>query len=556
LTDVFISYARADRNRVRLIAAALAAEGFSVWWDPNIKPGAQWNAAIRQALEEAGCVVTCWSKTSVKSQWVAAETTRGNARGVLIPVMIETCEPPIPFNMTQSADLVAWRGDGADPNWTAALERIRALVEAKRRLAAAAPPPGEAYGAERAATAAEETFQYTPGPRRWGPRLGQLLVGGAVATLVLTGGLWLAPRVSERFSHRPQPPVVETPVAQAPNMSAPETPAVPEVSAPPVPEPSAPAVGDTPVTTPPPAQQPPVTTPTRPAGTAAPTPQVADATRELDGCVSRLVAQCPNANGQATGFAVDGRLGGPEQRFLDTLQIVSTSPVRPEAVAACQGVLAQRATATRSRRPTLFEQACGGVTFPASAPATAPATNPAPATQQPTTQTPRTVDPRVGQVIERIPQILNRGNQTQTQTQQPAGQTTQQQQPTAAQTTPNPLLQTTVRVRQTYMVDLDRGSETRDGADLWFQAQTNVDRVLTAQNGAQVVPLGQDNPTYATCSAARYSDGRVPLTESSAGQAFCVRTGNGNIAGVRIVAGPGQSPGVLSLTYTLWPLSR
>ena len=39
MTDVFISYARNDRNEVRYIAHALTAEGFSVWWDPEIKPG-------------------------------------------------------------------------------------------------------------------------------------------------------------------------------------------------------------------------------------------------------------------------------------------------------------------------------------------------------------------------------------------------------------------------------------------------------------------------------------------------------------------------------------
>ena len=50
MPDVFISYARADRKHVRLIALALQKEGFSVWWDPKIKPGKKWNDSIRRAL--------------------------------------------------------------------------------------------------------------------------------------------------------------------------------------------------------------------------------------------------------------------------------------------------------------------------------------------------------------------------------------------------------------------------------------------------------------------------------------------------------------------------
>ena len=42
MADVFISYKREDRERVRPIVDALLAEDFSVWWDVGIAGGAAW----------------------------------------------------------------------------------------------------------------------------------------------------------------------------------------------------------------------------------------------------------------------------------------------------------------------------------------------------------------------------------------------------------------------------------------------------------------------------------------------------------------------------------
>jgi adenylate cyclase len=128
VTDVFISYSRSDRKRVRLIALGLAAEGFSVWWDPEIKPGAKWNDAIRKSLDNAAAVITCWSPDSVKSSWVVAETTHASNKNCLVPCTVRSCHPPIPFNMIQSADLWHWKGYAVDPDWMLLLRQVRRLV--------------------------------------------------------------------------------------------------------------------------------------------------------------------------------------------------------------------------------------------------------------------------------------------------------------------------------------------------------------------------------------------------------------------------------------------
>ena len=43
MSDIFISYASADRDRARLLADALAQKGWSVWWDRTIPPGKEFD---------------------------------------------------------------------------------------------------------------------------------------------------------------------------------------------------------------------------------------------------------------------------------------------------------------------------------------------------------------------------------------------------------------------------------------------------------------------------------------------------------------------------------
>ena len=40
--DIFLSYTHADRERVRPLVTLLEAEGWTVWWDRGIVPGAPW----------------------------------------------------------------------------------------------------------------------------------------------------------------------------------------------------------------------------------------------------------------------------------------------------------------------------------------------------------------------------------------------------------------------------------------------------------------------------------------------------------------------------------
>lgn len=68
MTDVFISYAREDRDRAEMLASALSGFGWSVWWDRKIITGQAFDQAIEHELETAKSVVVLWLRHSIASK--------------------------------------------------------------------------------------------------------------------------------------------------------------------------------------------------------------------------------------------------------------------------------------------------------------------------------------------------------------------------------------------------------------------------------------------------------------------------------------------------------
>jgi len=73
MADVFVSYARSDKARVAPLVAAIEAQGWSVWWDPEIEAGQQFDDQIEEELTAAKSVLVVWTPTSVASRWVRGE---------------------------------------------------------------------------------------------------------------------------------------------------------------------------------------------------------------------------------------------------------------------------------------------------------------------------------------------------------------------------------------------------------------------------------------------------------------------------------------------------
>src|SRR5262245_12153862 len=111
MADIFVSYARADKARVAPLVAALEARGWSVWWDPAIVPGQEFDSLIRREIAAARAVVVVWTPASVSSRWVRGEARLGAERGILVPVRFERAELPIDALAIHTTDLDDWEGD-------------------------------------------------------------------------------------------------------------------------------------------------------------------------------------------------------------------------------------------------------------------------------------------------------------------------------------------------------------------------------------------------------------------------------------------------------------
>ena len=139
MADIFVSYATEDRERARNVAQALEARGWDVWWDREIPLGRLYDDAIEQALKAARCAIVLWSKTSVASEWVRSEASEAKRRGILVPVLLDTIEPPLAFRLLQGADLVAWEPGTPHEEFDKLVERIGELLTPQPATSAAVP---------------------------------------------------------------------------------------------------------------------------------------------------------------------------------------------------------------------------------------------------------------------------------------------------------------------------------------------------------------------------------------------------------------------------------
>ncbi len=127
MTDIFLSYNREDQARAKLFAEAFEGQGFKVWWDVGLRTGEAYDEVTETALRTAKAVVVLWSKKSVQSRWVRAEATLADRNKTLVPCMIEPCERPIMFELTQTAELSHWQGASDDRAWVAFVADVKRL---------------------------------------------------------------------------------------------------------------------------------------------------------------------------------------------------------------------------------------------------------------------------------------------------------------------------------------------------------------------------------------------------------------------------------------------
>jgi adenylate cyclase len=141
--EIFLSYARVDKERVSPLVEALQNASFSVWWDPEVAPGAEFDTTISKALDSAKVVIVVWTPASVESRWVRGEARVGADRGILVPVRYDGAQMPIDVRAIHTIDLDDWTGRQNDPTFQQLVQRLQVMINPTEEDKAAGLAPSE-----------------------------------------------------------------------------------------------------------------------------------------------------------------------------------------------------------------------------------------------------------------------------------------------------------------------------------------------------------------------------------------------------------------------------
>ncbi|NNE39281.1 MAG: TIR domain-containing protein [Marinicaulis sp.] len=119
MADIFLSYARPDREKIAAISSALEGEGYTVWWDKALEGGSRFALKIEAELVDASAVIVAWSQYSKDSVWVADEASIGRDSCKLVPIALDPSPPPLGFRQFQSIAFNAWDGSSHSNEFTA-----------------------------------------------------------------------------------------------------------------------------------------------------------------------------------------------------------------------------------------------------------------------------------------------------------------------------------------------------------------------------------------------------------------------------------------------------
>src|SRR5690348_11864156 len=156
MADVFVSYARGDKARVAPLVAAIEAKGWSVWWDPEITPGQEFDDQIDAEIDAARAVLVVWTPASVVSRWVRGEAREAAERGILVPVRFEQARLPMDVRAIHTTDLDGWDENHAS---APAQEFLRALAAMIARTQAT--QSAKAASASAASLSEKNAARYT-----------------------------------------------------------------------------------------------------------------------------------------------------------------------------------------------------------------------------------------------------------------------------------------------------------------------------------------------------------------------------------------------------------
>jgi TolB-like protein len=144
MADVFVSYCRRDKARVAPLVAAIQAKGWSVWWDPDVTAGQEFDRQIDAELQIASAALVVWTPASVESRWVRGEAREAVERGILVPVRFEEANLPIDVRALHTIDLDESMLEPGNPRLQEMLHAIGGLIARRRTSLPGAVAPGAA----------------------------------------------------------------------------------------------------------------------------------------------------------------------------------------------------------------------------------------------------------------------------------------------------------------------------------------------------------------------------------------------------------------------------
>ncbi len=130
-SQIFLSYAYEDREKVIEISKELTKAGFDSWMDvQNLMPGQAWDIEIRKALEESKFIILFLSRNSLRKEGYLQKEIKSALRLAenkpegtifIIPIRLESIEIPNYLKHIQVLDIEKPRGK----NWEKLLSVLR-----------------------------------------------------------------------------------------------------------------------------------------------------------------------------------------------------------------------------------------------------------------------------------------------------------------------------------------------------------------------------------------------------------------------------------------------
>ncbi|MEZ5939695.1 MAG: TIR domain-containing protein [Hyphomonadaceae bacterium] len=163
MTDVFISYARVDRDLMALVKRRLDEQGLDLFVDVEgrLDGTSAFPDAIDAGVRAAKAVLGCWTPHALSREWVKIECGMAREAEKLVAVELEplaSADVPAMFYYAERKNLTDFRSDDPHEGWAMTLSALATKLRAwaERHPAAEESAAALAKAARLEAAAAEE----------------------------------------------------------------------------------------------------------------------------------------------------------------------------------------------------------------------------------------------------------------------------------------------------------------------------------------------------------------------------------------------------------------